>query len=48
MGFIETDQTIQTFFAHGSHSSFGDGIGIRSLIGDIDDLDACRLKQGVE
>ncbi len=36
----ENDQAVQTFFAHRSHPAFGDRICIRSLIGNVEDLDA--------
>jgi hypothetical protein len=31
-----------------AHPPFRKGVGIRGLIGNIDDLNACRLKHGVE
>jgi hypothetical protein len=48
MVFVENDQLIQALLADRSNPPFGVGIGIRSTVGDINDLHPFRLKHRVK
>ncbi len=48
MAFINEDQPIQTFFADGSHPTFGDSVRIGRFKGESDDLQPGRLKHRVK
>ena len=48
MPFAEQHQMIETLLAHRTDPAFGKRVGVRRVEGRVNDLDALRLKDGIE